>query len=70
MTPAVVRQLNVPVVRKIVSVYVTLMRCIPLILVLFWFFFLVRLVLGYLSAAGRPISKQTDSQAAPPTSVL
>lgn len=57
-------------VGKIVSVYVTLMRCIPLILVLFWFFFLVPLVLGYLYAADRPISKQTDSQAALPTSVL
>lgn len=52
---AVIRQLRVPVVARVVSVYVTLMRCIPLILVLFWFFFLVPLVLGQLSAAGRPI---------------
>ncbi|MHB9838317.1 amino acid ABC transporter permease [Paraburkholderia terrae] len=52
---AVIRQLNVPVVSRVVSAYVTLMRCIPLILVLFWFFFLVPLVLGYLSSVGRPI---------------
>lgn len=52
---AVIRQLNVPVVGRVVSVYVTLMRCVPLILVLFWFFFLVPLVLGYLSTSGRPI---------------
>jgi len=52
---AIIRQLQVPVASRLVSVYVTLMRCIPLILVLFWFFFLVPLILGYLSATGRPI---------------
>lgn len=52
---AVVRQLQVPVAARMIGAYVTLMRCIPLILVLFWFFFLVPLVLGYLSATGRPI---------------
>jgi len=52
---AVVRQLKIPVISSVISAYVTLMRCIPLILVLFWFFFLVPLVLGYLSAAGRPV---------------
>lgn len=52
---AIIRQLDVPVAARIVNGYVTLMRCIPLILVLFWFFFLVPLVLGYLSGSGRPI---------------
>lgn len=52
---AVIRQLQVPVLARVIGAYVTLMRCIPLILVLFWFFFLVPLVLGHFSAAGRPI---------------
>ncbi|WMY10978.1 amino acid ABC transporter permease [Paraburkholderia phenoliruptrix] len=52
---AVIRELKVPVASRVISAYVTLMRCIPLILVLFWFFFLVPLVLGHLSAAGRPV---------------
>lgn len=60
---AVVRQLQVPVAAPIISGYVTLMRCIPLILVLFWFFFLVPLVLGYLSASGRPIPLGPQSTA-------
>ncbi|VVE57108.1 amino acid ABC transporter permease [Pandoraea anhela] len=60
---AVVRQLQVPVLARIIGGYVTLMRCIPLILVLFWFFFLVPLVLGHLSPTGRPIPLGPQSTA-------
>lgn len=52
---ALVRHLRVPVLNPVVGAYITLMRSIPLILVLFWFFFLVPLVLAYLSKGGRPI---------------
>ena len=44
-----------PIVSQIVRGYIALIRSIPLILVLFWFFFLVPIVLGHLSGNGRPI---------------
>jgi glutamate/aspartate transport system permease protein len=52
---ALVQHLEVPVLGQIVRAYVALMRSIPLILVLFWFFFLVPIVLGHLSGNGRPV---------------
>lgn len=52
---AIIRHMNVPIVAQIVASYITLMRSIPLILVLFWFFFLVPLILGLLSGSGRPV---------------
>ncbi|RQT14901.1 amino acid ABC transporter permease [Burkholderia contaminans] len=42
---AVIRHISVPVLDRVVWAYVTVMRSIPLIMVLFWFFFLVPLVL-------------------------
>jgi glutamate/aspartate transport system permease protein len=52
---ALVQQANVPVLSQAVRSYVALMRSIPLILVLFWFFFLMPLVLGSLTGSGRPV---------------
>ncbi|WP_436640198.1 amino acid ABC transporter permease [Microbaculum sp. FT89] len=52
---ALIQHLNVPVLTQVVQVYITVMRSIPLILVLFWFFFLVPIVLGSVFAGGRPM---------------
>jgi glutamate/aspartate transport system permease protein len=52
---ALVRHLGVPVLSQVVQGYIVLMRSLPLILVLFWFFFLVPIVLGQLTPSGRPI---------------
>jgi glutamate/aspartate transport system permease protein len=52
---ALAQQADVPVLGAAIRAYVALMRSIPLILVLFWFFFLVPLVLGYLNGTGRPV---------------
>lgn len=52
---AMVRHLEVPVLSQIATAYVALMRSIPLILVLFWLFFLMPLLLQYISSDGRPI---------------
>jgi glutamate/aspartate transport system permease protein len=52
---ALVQHFEVPVLTQIVRGYIALIRSIPLILVLFWFFFLVPIVLGHLSGNGRPV---------------
>jgi glutamate/aspartate transport system permease protein len=52
---ALVRHLNVPIAANLATGYITLMRCIPLIMVLFWFFFLMPLILMWLTAAKRPV---------------
>jgi glutamate/aspartate transport system permease protein len=52
---AIIRHMGVPVASEAVRAYVTLMRSIPLILVLFWFFFLVPLLLGHLTPTGHSI---------------
>lgn len=52
---ALVRHLEVPVLKQFAIVYVAVMRSIPLILVLFWLFFLMPLFLQYFSADGRPV---------------
>lgn len=52
---ALVQHLKVPVLARMARVYIAVIRSIPLILVLFWFFFLVPITLGYLSPSGRPI---------------
>jgi glutamate/aspartate transport system permease protein len=54
-TFALIQQLEIPVLSGAVRTYVALIRSIPLILVLFWFFFLVPIVLGHLAGIGRPI---------------
>jgi glutamate/aspartate transport system permease protein len=52
---ALVRHLEVPVAARVAGGYITLMRAIPLIMVLFWFFFLVPLVLMWVTGAPRPV---------------
>ena len=52
---ALLQHFEVPVIGKVVRGYIALIRSIPLILVLFWFFFLVPIVLGHLAGNGRPI---------------
>jgi glutamate/aspartate transport system permease protein len=52
---ALVRHLEVPVASQILGGYVTLIRSIPLIMVLFWFFFLMPLVLMWATGASRPV---------------
>lgn len=52
---ALLQHLEVPVLASIARGYVALMRSIPLILVLFWFFFLVPLLIGALTSTGRPV---------------
>ena len=52
---AIIQQLEVPILGRAVQGYVALIRSVPLILVLFWFFFLVPILLGHLFAGGRPI---------------
>ncbi|AMA60119.1 amino acid ABC transporter permease [Bradyrhizobium sp. CCGE-LA001] len=52
---ALVQHFELRILSQLVRSYVALMRSIPLILVLFWFFFLVPIVLGHLSGTGRPI---------------
>ncbi|MET5489580.1 amino acid ABC transporter permease [Klebsiella variicola] len=52
---ALFRHLNVPFLGGFASAYVTVMRAIPLIMVLFWLFFLLPLFLMYFSPSGQPV---------------
>lgn len=52
---ALVRHLEVPVASQLASGYITLLRSIPLIMVLFWFFFLMPIVLMFATGASRPV---------------
>jgi glutamate/aspartate transport system permease protein len=52
---ALLQHLEVPVGTQLARAYVTLIRSIPLILVLFWFFFLVPIIVGSLINHGRPV---------------
>lgn len=52
---ALIQHLHVPVLAQAVRAYIALMRSVPLILVLFWFFFLVPIALGHLVGTGRPV---------------
>lgn len=52
---ALVRHLDVPFASNLASAYITLMRAIPLIMVLFWFFFLMPLILEVATGAKRPV---------------
>ncbi|HVL08270.1 MAG TPA: amino acid ABC transporter permease [Burkholderiaceae bacterium] len=51
---ALVRHLDVPVLAPLAAGYIALMRSIPLIMVLFWFFFLIPLLLQWVTGAARP----------------
>jgi glutamate/aspartate transport system permease protein len=52
---ALVRHLDVPVAAPLAGGYITLMRSIPLIMVLFWFFFLMPLILMWAMDSSRPV---------------
>jgi glutamate/aspartate transport system permease protein len=52
---ALVQHLEVPILSAVVRGYVALIRSIPLILVLFWFFFLVPIVLGHIIGGRRSV---------------
>jgi len=52
---ALVRHMDMPFAAPIATAYVTLMRSIPLIMVLFWFFFLMPLILMWATGASRPV---------------
>jgi glutamate/aspartate transport system permease protein len=52
---ALVRHLEVPFAAPLATGYITLIRSVPLIMVLFWFFFLMPLVLMGLTGASRPV---------------
>jgi len=52
---ALVKHLKVPVASQLAGAYITLIRSVPLIMVLFWFFFLMPLVLMGLTGASRPV---------------
>lgn len=47
--------LELPIIGKLAKLYVAVIRSIPLIMVLFWFFFLVPIFLGWFSGGSRPI---------------
>ncbi|MBK1842938.1 amino acid ABC transporter permease [Azospirillum sp. YIM B02556] len=53
---ALAQHLEIPVLGHAARIYIATMRSIPLILVLFWFFFLAPVILGSLSPDGRPVS--------------
>jgi glutamate/aspartate transport system permease protein len=44
------------IVSGVAGFYVNLMRALPLILIIFWFYFLVPYVIGWVTQAGRPIA--------------
>lgn len=52
---ALIRHLNVPIASQLASGYITLIRSIPLIMVLFWFFFLMPVILMWATGASRPV---------------
>jgi len=52
---AVARLSRNPIVSTLATAYVNLMRSIPLILVIFWVFFLVPWVIGWVMRSSRPI---------------
>jgi glutamate/aspartate transport system permease protein len=53
---AVARLSSNPLLSGLATVYVNLMRSIPLILVIFWVFFLVPWAIGWLVNGGRPVA--------------
>lgn len=52
---ALVQHLGIPVLAQVARLYVTVMRSVPLIMVLFWFFFLVPILVGHLTGSSRPV---------------
>ncbi|MCI2810621.1 amino acid ABC transporter permease [Eoetvoesiella caeni] len=53
---AIMRLSSNRAVSAVAGGYVNLMRALPLILIIFWFYFLVPYIVGWLTQAGRPIA--------------
>lgn len=53
---AMMRLSSNKIVSSIAGGYVNLFRALPLILIIFWFYFLVPYIVGWIMQAGRPIS--------------
>src|SRR5258706_8269044 len=53
---AMMRLSGLPVLPRVVAVYATLMRSLPLVLVIFWFYFLVPYIGQWMTGASRPVS--------------
>ena len=53
---AMMRLSSVKILSSVAGTYVNLMRALPLVLVIFWFFFLVPYIGAWLTGAGRPVS--------------
>ncbi len=53
---AMMRLSGLPVLPQIVAIYATLMRSLPLVLVIFWFYFLVPWIGQWVTGAARPVS--------------
>jgi len=52
---ALLQHLEIPIGAQFARGYVALIRSVPLILVLFWFFFLVPLIIGAVMNGGQPV---------------
>lgn len=52
---ALMRLSSLPVLPSLAASYVNLMRSLPLVLVIFWFFFLMPYVAAWLTGASRPV---------------
>lgn len=53
---AMMRLSSSRVLSRVAGTYVNLMRALPLILIIFWFYFLVPYIVGWVMQAGRPIA--------------
>jgi glutamate/aspartate transport system permease protein len=53
---AVLRLSSIPVLPRVVAMYVNLMRALPLVLVIFWFYFIVPYIAAWLTGASRPVA--------------
>lgn len=52
---ALLQHFNVPILAQLARIYVAILRALPLIMVIFWFFFLVPTIAGDLFNHGRPM---------------
>lgn len=60
---ALMRLSSLPVLPTVAAGYVNLMRSLPLVLVIFWFYFLVPFMAGWVTGAGRPVAVGAFSSA-------
>jgi glutamate/aspartate transport system permease protein len=53
---ALMRLSSIPVLPQVAAAYVNLMRSLPLVLVIFWFYFLVPYIGAWITGADRPVA--------------